>query len=162
MKINKKILSVLVAGIIMISNVGTVFAVENSIGLSPKPPKINEGNISVYGLQPPDISVIYPNNTQSTVAGNSTGYPLYTEKCFYGAKEITYSVVNEASGKLSVELYCYNTVTKKFLYAFSSQNIEGNSKGAGSFKNLDPQKYYCLKFDGGNMDFHGFVGGKTN
>lgn len=92
------------------------------IGLSPMPPKISYENISIYGLNPPDISNVYPN--------------------------------------LKITLYKYNTITKAFIPTLSNEKIAGNSKGSGSFKNLNSGAYYCLKFDGGNINFHGFVGGK--
>jgi len=162
MKVVGKLFAIVVVGVVIMCNVGTVLAAGYSIGLSPVPPKINDNIISVYGLNPPDISNLYSNGTQSTVRGSSMGYPLYTEKAFYGADEITYSIVNEDSVTLTITLYSYDTKLKRFVPTFSSQEIAKASKGSGSFKNLNPEKYYCLKFDGGSLDFHGFVGGKTN
>lgn len=167
MRKRRKILGVVLALIICICNVGTVVAAEtNDIiyeELSPTPPAISNnipGNISVYDLTPPSSSNIYENNTQNYVYGNTQGYELYTNSCFYGVSKITGSIVNESSGKVKISLWRY--WGNFYVKTSKSAEISADSKGAFSFEGLDAGTFYYLKFEPvGELDFHGFVGGVT-
>lgn len=155
------IISVFAAALIVTIPFNT-YASENiiSVGLSTTPPRIeNLSEISPYSLDKPATSNVYPNNTQETIAGKTNGVSLYSNNCFYGVKSITGNIKNETSSKLTVTLYYYTNIVP---IKVGSREISAGSVGGFSFDNLSPNNYYYLKFDGVTLDFHGFVGGKTN
>lgn len=127
-----------------------VYATENE-GVSFEPPRVRiqgEEEIQTRGLERPSKDTIYTNNQYEPLAGSSSNAYLYSNKCFYGVYQITFTVTNNSASDLKVVLYCYtDSPFNEFGYSeVQSFNVSANSTKTLYFRNLDEKTYYFLSF----------------
>lgn len=150
MSIKKFFILCSVMSVLLFFNGNSVYATEN-VGVSFEPPSVrmeDEGGISTRGLEPPSKDTIYTNNQYEPLAGSSSNAYLYSNKCFYGVYQITFTVTNNSSSDLKVALYYY---TDSWLNPFGysekqSFTVSANSTQTLYFRNLDKDIYYFFSF----------------
>lgn len=136
----------------------TAFASATNVGVSTTPPIVHDGSIiKPDSTSTPSKKSLYANGSDYTVDGSASRSSLYTNKCFKGVTEITYSITNNSSKSLKVSL-CSYTKLGNVNYGVKKVTIPANGTTSASFSNLSTSKYYFLQF-AAPSDFSGTVCG---
>ncbi|MGC6178300.1 hypothetical protein [Lacrimispora sp. 38-1] len=135
----------------------TAFAAAN-VGVSKIPPIINDtGIIKPDSTSTPSKKSVYDIGDNYTVSGSASRSDLYTDKCFKGVTSISYSITNNSSKDLKVNL-CSYTKWGNVNYGVKKVTIPANGKTSSSFSELSSSKYYFIEF-AAPSDFKGTVCG---
>lgn len=149
----KKILLLVLAGIITVSMGMVTFAAEShnvNQGVSANPPV--EIQVEPLGLGKPDKSDVV-DLTKGTLSfsGSAERSTLYTNSHFKGKSKISYSITNDCDKKLTVKIY-----TASGWFKSKSISVEANATLTGTIDGLDKDTLYYLTFSAPS-DFSGSV-----
>jgi hypothetical protein len=119
----------------------TVFEATN-IGVSTLPPIINDGSlIKLDSTSTPSKTSLYDNGDNHAVSGSASRSSPFTDKCFKGVTSITYSITNNSSGKLKVNL-CSYTNLGNVNYGVKTVTIPSKGTTSADFSELSSSKYF--------------------
>lgn len=155
MKSKKRVLALLLIGLMLVGNMNTVMAAEQSklYNVSTVRPVVNWG-ISTYDLGKPSTSAYVDLSEEALYfAGEAERSTLYTNSHFKGKESVKYSITNDSTYSLTVKVYKANTL---FDTKVATIKVAANSTAAGTISDLDKSGLYYLSFSAPS-DFEGKV-----